>query len=93
MEGKTRNNVDPVHYEAARFAMFYVAFIDGISPALTVIISLTPSYIHENNLVSSAYTASILLSLAVLFLLGVYLGKIAKDSGWLYGIAMITVGD
>jgi len=30
--------------------------------------------------------------MATLFLLGVYLGKIAKESGWLYGIAMIVVG-
>jgi VIT1/CCC1 family predicted Fe2+/Mn2+ transporter len=30
--------------------------------------------------------------LATLFLLGIYLGKVAKENGWLYGVAMLTVG-
>jgi VIT1/CCC1 family predicted Fe2+/Mn2+ transporter len=30
--------------------------------------------------------------LAVLFLLGIYLGKVAKENGWLYGMAMVAVG-
>ncbi|MEM2987426.1 MAG: hypothetical protein QXK26_00120 [Candidatus Bathyarchaeia archaeon] len=94
MEERTRNHVDPVHYEAARFVVFYVALIDGLSPALTAIISLAPFILASMRIVSisSAYFASIPLSLAVLFLLGIYLGKIAKENGWLYGVAMLTVG-
>jgi VIT1/CCC1 family predicted Fe2+/Mn2+ transporter len=30
--------------------------------------------------------------MATLFLLGVYLGKVAKESGWLYGVATLTMG-
>jgi len=30
--------------------------------------------------------------MATLFLLGIYLGKIAKENGWLYGAAMLAVG-
>jgi VIT1/CCC1 family predicted Fe2+/Mn2+ transporter len=30
--------------------------------------------------------------MASLFLLGIYLSKIAKENGWLYGVAMIAVG-
>ncbi|MGC8998986.1 MAG: VIT1/CCC1 transporter family protein [Candidatus Bathyarchaeia archaeon] len=94
MEERTKNHVDPVHYEAARFVVFYVALIDGLSPALTAIISLASFIIASMGIISisSAYFASIPLSLTVLFLLGVYLGKITKENGWLYGIAMITVG-
>ncbi|MEM3565258.1 MAG: VIT1/CCC1 transporter family protein [Candidatus Bathyarchaeia archaeon] len=91
---ETRNHVDPVHYEAAHFVVFYVALIDALSPALTAIISLAPFILASMRIVSisSAYFTSIPLSLAVLFLLGIYLGKIAKENGWLYGVAMLTVG-
>ena len=94
MEEKTRNHVDSVHYEAARFVVFYVALIDGLSPALTAIISLTPFILASMRIISifNAYIASTPLSLTVLFLLGIYLGKIAKEDRWLYGIAMLTVG-
>jgi predicted membrane protein (TIGR00267 family) len=94
MEETTNNNVDPIHYEAASFVAFYVALISGLSPALTAVISLSPFVIASLKLASltNAYTFSLALSLAILFLLGIYLGKVAKENGWLYGIAMIAVG-
>lgn len=94
MEVATNNNVDPIHYEAARFVIFYVAFIDGLSPALTAIISLMPFILVSAELMPiwNAYVISLTLSLATLFLLGIYLGKVAKENGWLYGVAMLTVG-
>ena len=94
MEEATNNNVDPIHYEAAQFVTFYVAFIDGLSPALTAIISLTPFILVSVGLmpIQNAYVSSLTLSLTTLFLLGIYLGKVAKENGWLYGVAMLTVG-
>ncbi|MDH5754507.1 MAG: VIT1/CCC1 transporter family protein [Candidatus Bathyarchaeota archaeon] len=94
MEEATNNNVNPIQYEAARFVEIYVALIDGLSPALTGIISTVPfifaavGWMYMGN----AYIASLALSLAMLFLLGIYLGKIARENGWLYGIAMLMVG-
>lgn len=94
MEAVTNNNVDPIHYEAARFVTFYVAFIDGLSPVLTAIISLMPFILVSAELMPiwNAYVISLTLSLATLFLLGIYLGKVAKENGWFYGVAMLTVG-
>ncbi len=94
MEEAAKNRVDPVHYKAARFVMFYVALIDGLSPALTAAISLLPFILASTGLiaVSNAYFLSLALSMATLFLLGIYLGKIAKENGWLYGAAMLAVG-
>lgn len=94
MEEATKNRVDPVHYEAARFVVVCVALIDGLSPALTAAISLLPFILASTGLiaVSNAYFFSLALSMATLFLLGIYLGKIAKENGWLYGTAMLTVG-
>jgi predicted membrane protein (TIGR00267 family) len=94
MEEATKNRVDPIHYEAARFVVYYVALIDGLSPALTATISLAPFMLASVKIISisSAYFISVPLSLAVLFLLGIYLGKVAKENGWLYGMAMVAVG-
>jgi len=71
-----------------------VALIDGLSPALTATISLTPFILASMKIISisNAYFASLALSMVTLFLLGIYLGKIAKENGWLYGVAMIVVG-
>jgi len=94
MEEATNNNVNPIHYEAARFVTFYVALIDGLSPALTAIVSLIPFILVSIGWmpVWNAYVVSLALSLATLFLLGIYLGKVARENGWLYGVAMLTVG-
>lgn len=94
MEEATHNNVDPIQYEAARFVVIYVAFIDGLSPALTAIISLIPFMLVTVGWMPiwNAYAISLALSLVTLFLLGIYLGRVARDNGWLYGVAMLTVG-
>lgn len=94
MEKTSHNNVDPIQYEAARFVTLYVAVIDGLSPALTAIISLMPFMLVSVGWMpmTDAYMFSLALSLASLFLLGIYLGKVARENGWLYGVAMLTVG-
>lgn len=94
MEKATHNNVDPIQYEAAEFVTAYVALIDGLSPALTAIISLIPFILASVGWIPiwHAFIASLALSLATLFLLGIYLGKVARENGWLYGAAMLTVG-
>jgi len=94
MEKATHNNVDPIQYEAARFVTLYVAVVDGLSPALTAIISLIPFMLVSVGWMpmTDAYMFSLALSLTALFLLGIYLGKVARENGWLYGAAMLTVG-
>lgn len=94
MEEATDNKVEPIHYEAARFVTVYVALVDGLSPALTAILSLLPFFLASVGWIPllSAYMASLTLSLATLFLLGIYLGKVAKESGWFYGLLMLTAG-
>jgi len=94
MEATTNDNVEQIHYDAARFVTFYVALVDGLSPALTAIISLAPFLIVPLGWITiwNAYTASIILALVTLFLLGTYLGKVAKGSWWFYGLMMLTAG-
>ncbi len=94
MEKATHNHVDPIQYEASRFVEIYVALIDGLSPALTGIISIIPFTFASAGwlLIENAYMLSLALSMTSLFLLGIYLGKVASENGWLYGAAMLTVG-
>jgi len=86
--------LDPIHYEASRFVSVYVALIDGISPTLTAIVSLAPFVFTRMGLltIGNAYIVSLALTLATLFSLGFYLGRIAKEKVWLYGAQMLAVG-
>ena len=94
MEEETDNKVEPIHYEAARFVTFYVALVDGLSPALTAVISLLPFLLASVGWIPlmSAYVASLTVSLTTLFSLGIYLGRVAKGGGWFYGLLMLTAG-
>jgi len=85
---------DPFHHEASKFVSFYVALIDGISPTLTAIVSLIPFILTRMSLISieGAYVTSLILTLTILFSLGFYLGRIARENVWLYGAQMIAVG-
>jgi len=90
----TPSQPDPIHYEASRFVSLFVALIDGISPTLTAIVSLAPFIFTRMGFlpIGNAYMISLGLTLATLFSLGIYLGKIARENVWLYGAQMFAVG-
>jgi predicted membrane protein (TIGR00267 family) len=94
LEKEKNGKVAPVRYEASEFVAFYVALICGLSPMLTAIISLLPFVLALNKVITiqNAYLISFTLTLASLFLLGFYLGKRARENGWVYGLKMLAVG-
>jgi len=94
MEKATRNNVDPIHYEASRFIIFYVAIVDGISPILTAVVPLIPFILALKGLlpINQAFMFSLPLALATLFMLGYLLGRLTRGNAWLYAIKMLAVG-
>ena len=61
---------------------------------MTGIISIIPFIFASVGwmLLENAYMLSLALSLTSLFVLGIYLGKVARGNGWLYGVAMLIVG-
>jgi predicted membrane protein (TIGR00267 family) len=83
-----------IQNDAANFASVYAAAIDSTSPMLTGIISLIPFILTGIDMVaiSEAYIASLILTLATLFILGLYLGKIAKENVLLYGFQTVASG-
>jgi len=85
---------DSVVGKASRFAILWAALIDGVSPALTALVCLIPFFISSNGLFSidSAIQLSIVVALAIMFLLGVFLGKISSRNMFLHGLKMLIVG-
>ena len=85
---------DSVITDATKFVSFYAAIVDGGSPILTALVSLSPFFLLLHGLIAvqSAYILSIVVTLVTLFMLGIYLGKIAKENVLLYGIQTLVAG-
>ncbi len=85
---------DSVITDASSFVSLYAAIVDGGSPILTALVSLSPFIFALHNLVvvESAYMISLVVTLITLFMLGMYLGKIAKENAFLYGIQTLLAG-
>ena len=83
-----------VHKEASEFATIFVAIIDGLSPALFGIFVISPYFLANREIIgeTTSFYMSIILSLSLLFILGMYLAKISDDSIIRYGIQMLIVG-
>ncbi len=85
---------DSIHDKASDFVSVYAAFIDGASPMLTAVIALIPFIftLMGTVVIRDAYIVSFTLSLATLFSLGLYLGRIAKENILLYGVQTVGAG-
>jgi predicted membrane protein (TIGR00267 family) len=85
---------DSVINDATNFVSFYAALVDGGSPILTALISLSPFFLLSYGLIAvqSAYMSSLVVTLVTLFMLGIYLGRIAKENALLYGIQTLIAG-
>ena len=85
---------DSIHDKASDFVSVYAAFIDGASPMLTAVIALIPFILTLTGtfVIWDAYIASFTLTLVTLFSLGLYLGRIAKENIWLYGVQTVAAG-
>jgi predicted membrane protein (TIGR00267 family) len=79
---------------ASRFAMLWTAFIDAVSPVLAAMISITPFFLTLWDVFSilHAIIISIVLTMATLFSLGAYLGKISRENMVVYGLHMTIAG-
>ena len=80
--------------DASTFVSLFAAIVDGGSPMLTAIVSLSPFILTLYGFVAieNAYLVSFTLTLVTLFMLGLYLGKIAKENAFLYGIQTLIAG-
>jgi len=83
-----------IHADASRTATFWAAIVDGGSPLLMSIISLSPFIASHLHLISpqTALYLSVSLICSILFLLGAFLGNISKESVFLSGLKMLAAG-
>ncbi|MEM2906290.1 MAG: VIT1/CCC1 transporter family protein [Candidatus Bathyarchaeia archaeon] len=89
-----RSLQDTLIARASRAAAYWVALVDGMSPAVAALIPLFPLILAQLNFVPTdlAFPASILLNLATLFALGIFLGRIAKENVWIHGLLTLGAG-
>ena len=88
---------DSLHGEASNFVSVFAALVDGLSPALTAIISIFPFILSMTGFLAmrDAYILSLVFTQIILFSLGLFLGKTAKANSWkrlLYGGGMVIAG-
>jgi len=83
-----------VYAKAYRFAIVIAAIIDSAAPMLSAFISLIPLILAYVGVIPTTYAAivSIILIFSMLFLLGVFLGRVSKENMIFSGIKMLFAG-
>lgn len=79
---------------ASRFAVVFSALIDGLSPALASIIGILPFFIGlgTSTEFSILFYISVGLNLGILFLLGMFLGRVSKENVIFMGVKVLLAG-
>ncbi|HEC81543.1 MAG TPA: hypothetical protein ENI42_03850 [Thermoplasmatales archaeon] len=85
---------DSIQYKSYRFAMIMAAVIDGVSPALAAVFVISPFFVVHLGFLAFdiAFLISIVITLVVLFSLGMYLARISEENMLFYGLQMLMVG-
>jgi len=85
---------DSLHRDASEFVPALTAITNCLSPALTAAISLVPFIFSMFGIIPifNSYIASFTLTSLTLFSIGIYLGRVAGENVWLYGIQMLMAG-
>jgi len=78
---------------ASRFAVLVVTAVDGLSPLLSGALVLIPFMLAGRVIdMQTAYITSVCVALALLFGLGVFLGKVGRDAVLRSGLRMVVAG-
>ncbi len=71
-----------------------ISLIDGLSPALAAVIPLLPFFLVQSTMIPVAIgiPMSFLLDFFVLFILGVFLGRVSGENVLVHGLLVVGVG-
>jgi predicted membrane protein (TIGR00267 family) len=85
---------DTIYGRASRFVSVFAAIVDGSAPFIASIPSVVPFYLALIGLIQigPAFYASIGASLATLFMLGVFLGRVSEKNVIYSGVKMVVAG-
>ncbi len=82
-------------HRASKVASVWIAFVDGISPAAVAFIIIVPfivsTKLHVLTFQAAAYI-SLSVTFTILFLLGIFLGKISEENLLWHGLKMVSIG-
>jgi predicted membrane protein (TIGR00267 family) len=80
--------------EASRFASIWTGIVDGVSPAVSAVVCLLPFILSFYGIfpMSLAIQLSIVVGLSLMFLLGVFLGRVSDRNVILHGVKTLCVG-
>lgn len=83
-----------IHRKSHRFATFYAAIVDGVTPAFAAMFVVSPFFFVNFGFISIdiAFWLSIFITLIVLVFLGFYLARISDENMLKYGLQMLIVG-
>jgi predicted membrane protein (TIGR00267 family) len=79
---------------AERESAMLVSIITGFTPAMTILVTVSPMFLGLFGILSYTEATYVSLSLGflILFLLGVFLARVANESIWRYGLKTIIAG-
>jgi len=85
---------DTIYGRASRFVSLFAAVVDGSAPFVASIPAVVPFYLSLVGFlpIDIAFYASIVAALAILFLLGVFLGRVSEGNLLYSGIKMVVAG-
>jgi len=77
------------HREAFRFAAILSAIVHGIAPLIAALLPVIPFVFLDAD---TATIAAIVITLAILFVLGVYLGNLVRERVLMTGLRFVAAG-
>jgi predicted membrane protein (TIGR00267 family) len=85
---------DTIYGRASRFVSLFAAVVDGSAPFVASIPTVVPFYLSLVGFlpIDIAFYASIGAALAILFLLGVFLGRVSEGNLLYSGVKMVVAG-
>jgi predicted membrane protein (TIGR00267 family) len=95
MENAMLRNLDATLYKrATRFAILISSVVDGFAPFITGLMLLVPFIfvLFNPGLWDIAVIISVALGFFLLFLLGIFLGRVSEQNQWLYGLQTLAAG-
>ncbi len=83
-----------IYGHASRFVSLFAAFVDGSAPFLASIPAVVPFLLSNVGLLplEIAFYASVVAALGILFLLGVFLGRVSEGNLLYSGFKMVVAG-
>ena len=85
---------DTIYGKASKYVSIIAALVDGSAPFLASIPSVIPFYLTSIGVLNimTAFIMSVTASLATLFSLGVYLGRLSGSNVIISGLKMVVAG-